>query len=70
MRQGDPNPLEKLVDLLRKDRLHFGYRVANGMARFLWFSRERIDPFGLNTAIDIQIRLSPIWSLLAACHLL
>lgn len=54
--KGKDNPIEELLNRLKKYNLHFGYRVVNEMSRFVWIAREATgDHFGLENAIDIQI---------------
>jgi len=50
------NPILELLKLLKKYNLHFGYRVANEISRFIWLSKELIgEDFDVNVAMDIQI---------------
>ena len=52
----DTNPVEKLLHLLDKYNLHFGYRVVNEISRFVWLSKGLLgEQFDLNAAMDIQI---------------
>ena len=44
-----------LLKLLEPTNMHFGYRVANEMARFIILASERIDQFEWQEALDIQI---------------
>ncbi|SPD72653.1 conserved hypothetical protein [uncultured Desulfobacterium sp.] len=50
-----PNPLKRLLDLLKEYNLHFGYRVVNEISRFISNAHQLIEPFDLNDAIDVQI---------------
>ena len=53
---GETNPIEKLLSLLKKYNLHFGYRVVNEISRFIWLSKGFSgEQFNLNAAMDIQI---------------
>ena len=53
---GKANPIENLLNLLKKYNLHFGYRVVNEISRFIWVSKDLLgEPFNLNDAMDIQI---------------
>ncbi|MBU4288810.1 MAG: AAA family ATPase [Proteobacteria bacterium] len=54
---GDANdPMDKLLKILQKYTLHFGYRVINEMSRFIWLSKEYLgERFDFNEAFDIQI---------------
>ena len=49
------NPLNELLSILKKYNLHFGYRVVNEISRFFWISKEFIEEFNQDEAIDIQI---------------
>jgi 5-methylcytosine-specific restriction enzyme B len=50
------NPILELLNLLKKYNLHFGYRVANEISRFIWLSKDLIgENFNVNIAMDIQI---------------
>jgi 5-methylcytosine-specific restriction enzyme B len=50
------NPILELLDLLKKYNLHFGYRVAYEISRFIWLSKDLIgEDFDVNVAMDIQI---------------
>ena len=52
----EPNPILNLLELLKKYNLHFGYRVANEISRFIWLSKDLIGGnFDVNVAVDIQI---------------
>lgn len=52
----EANPIENLLNLLKKYNLHFGYRVVNEISRFVWLSKDLLGaPFNLNAAMDIQI---------------
>ena len=52
----EANPIENLLNLLKKYNLHFGYRVVNEISRFIWVSKDLLgEPFNLNDAMDIQI---------------
>jgi 5-methylcytosine-specific restriction enzyme B len=55
MANSTDHPVSELLDLLKEYNLHFGYRVVNEMARFIWTSQEKIQHSNLNTAMDIQI---------------
>ena len=53
---GGANPILELLNLLEKNNLHFGYRVANEISRFICLSKDLIgESFDLNAAVDIQI---------------
>lgn len=47
--------LPKLIRLLEKYHLHFGYRVVNEISRFMWLAQEMVDNFQADTALDIQL---------------
>jgi len=50
------NPIEQLLNLLKKYNLHFGYRVVNEISRFVRLSKDLLgEQFSLNDAMDIQI---------------
>jgi len=50
------NPIEEVLNLLRKYNLHFGYRVVNEISRFLWLSSNFLnEECDLQQAMDIQI---------------
>lgn len=49
-----PNPLLELLHILEHYNLHFGYRVANEIARFICQSNNSILEFDLFQAMDIQ----------------
>ena len=50
------DPINELLNILKKYNLHFGYRVVNEMSRFIWLSREvPVEKFDFNEAFDIQI---------------
>ena len=52
----DANPILELMNLLKKYNLHFGYRVANEISRFIWLSKDLMgENFDGNVAMDIQI---------------
>ena len=51
----DNNPIAELLNILKKYNLHFGYRVVNEISRFTCLSKEFLEKFSLNEAIDIQI---------------
>jgi 5-methylcytosine-specific restriction enzyme B len=52
----EANPIENLLNRLKKYNLHFGYRVVNEISRFVWHSKDLLgDQFNLNAAMDIQI---------------
>ena len=52
----DDNPIQELLDRLKKYNLHFGYRVVNEISRFVWLSKEALgDQFNQDDVIDIQI---------------
>lgn len=44
-----------LHDVLTTDNLHFGYRVANEMGRFIQHAIAEVDPEAAATAVDLQI---------------
>lgn len=49
---------DAIVDLLmimEKDNMHFGYRVADEMARFIILSKKNINKFDWKDTLDIQI---------------
>lgn len=47
--------LEKLQDILKEYNLHFGYRVANELGRFVNLALKEIGDSCLDDAMDIQI---------------
>jgi 5-methylcytosine-specific restriction enzyme B len=47
--------LRQLHGLLVPYHLHFGYRVANEIARYMNLASEYVDPKGLDTAFDLQL---------------
>jgi len=47
--------LERLLNVLKEDNLHFGYRVVNEISRFLCISKKVNHNFDLYDALDIQI---------------
>ena len=47
--------LEKLQGILKEYNLHFGYRVANELGRFVNLAMEEIGDSCLDDAVDIQI---------------
>ena len=49
------NYIEQIHDILSVYNLHFGYRVANELGRFVVLALEEIGDSCLNDAIDIQI---------------
>ena len=50
------NPIQELLNRLKKYNLHFGYRVVNEISRFVWLSEKALDDqFNLEDVIDIQI---------------
>ena len=52
----EDNPIETLLNLLKKYNLHFGYRVVNEISRFVWIAQKTLGGnFDLDDAIDIQI---------------
>ncbi|NOY46204.1 MAG: hypothetical protein GXP50_12260 [Deltaproteobacteria bacterium] len=54
-RHGGPNPLPALHDLLASDHLHFGYRVANEMARFVCLGGGTTTDEELVNLLDLQV---------------
>jgi 5-methylcytosine-specific restriction enzyme B len=56
MLEEGPNPILELLALLKKYNLHFGYRVANEISRFIWLSNDLMgENFDGNVAMDIQV---------------
>ena len=53
--EGGKNYLRGLLALLREHNLHFGYRVANELSRFVNLAKEELAGFDLDEAFDIQI---------------
>jgi 5-methylcytosine-specific restriction endonuclease McrBC GTP-binding regulatory subunit McrB len=49
------NSLRQLLALLQKHNLHFGYRVANELSRFVNLAQAEVADFDLDAAMDIQI---------------
>ncbi len=49
------NVLPELIQRLEKYHLHFGYRVANEISRFMWLAQEMVHDFQADTALDIQL---------------
>jgi 5-methylcytosine-specific restriction enzyme B len=50
------NPIEGLLDLLKRYNLHFGYRVVHEISRFVWLAGDFLeDESDLQQAMDIQI---------------
>jgi len=47
--------LRALLALLQKHNLHFGYRVANELSRFVNLAQAEVVNFDLDAAMDIQI---------------
>lgn len=47
--------LPELIQRLEKYHLHFGYRVANEISRFMWLAKEMVLDFQTDTALDIQL---------------
>jgi 5-methylcytosine-specific restriction endonuclease McrBC GTP-binding regulatory subunit McrB len=74
--------LEQLMDILKGHNLHFGYRVANELGRFVTLALEEVGSTCLDDAVDIQIMQKilpklhgtraklevPLQELLAFCH--
>ncbi|MCY0989459.1 hypothetical protein OV203_20130 [Nannocystis sp. ILAH1] len=48
-------PLQAVHDALRRDNRHFGFRVANEIARFVLLAAEQADDAALQTALDIAV---------------
>ena len=48
------NPLLELLHILERYNLHFGYRVANEIARFICHASDSIEHFQIDDALDIQ----------------
>ncbi len=48
------NPLLELLHILERHNLHFGYRVANEIARFICHAGDSIQHFQIDDALDIQ----------------
>jgi 5-methylcytosine-specific restriction endonuclease McrBC GTP-binding regulatory subunit McrB len=55
VKKSGKNYLQELLNILRKYNLHFGYRVANELGRFMVIAHSEIDNFKLNDAFDIQM---------------
>ncbi len=53
--QEGKNIIKELLTVLLQDNLHFGYRVANEMARFINLAREELADFSLDQVMDVQI---------------
>lgn len=53
--EGDTSYLHDLLDLLKEYNLHFGYRVANELGRFVCLAQNEISGFKLDDVVDIQI---------------
>jgi 5-methylcytosine-specific restriction endonuclease McrBC GTP-binding regulatory subunit McrB len=47
--------LNNLLAILKEHNLHFGYRVANELGRFVNLAAEELADFKLDEAVDIQI---------------
>ena len=47
--------LQGILDILRKYNLHFGYRVANEMSRFLNLAKVELADYKMDDCLDIQI---------------
>ena len=47
--------LNNLLDILKEHNLHFGYRVANELSRFVKLATKELANFNLDQALDIQI---------------
>jgi 5-methylcytosine-specific restriction endonuclease McrBC GTP-binding regulatory subunit McrB len=47
--------LNDLLAILKEHNLHFGYRVANELSRFVNLAAEELADFKLDEAVDIQI---------------
>jgi len=76
------NLFEKLQAILTPHHLHFGYRVANEMGRFVTLSLNEVGDSSLYEAVDVQIMQKvlpklhgtraklekPLQELLAFCH--
>jgi 5-methylcytosine-specific restriction endonuclease McrBC GTP-binding regulatory subunit McrB len=76
------NSLQALLVILKKYNLHFGYRVANELSRFINLAEKELANFELDDALDIQILQKilpklhgtrakleePLGSLIAFCH--
>jgi 5-methylcytosine-specific restriction endonuclease McrBC GTP-binding regulatory subunit McrB len=74
--------LQKLLAILKEYNLHFGYRVANELSRFVNLAAAELTNVKLNDALDIQILQkilpklhgtrakleAPLGSLTAFCH--
>jgi len=74
--------IKELLAVLQQDNLHFGYRVANEMARFINLAREELADFSRDQVMDVQILQKilpklhgtkakledPLANLFALCH--
>lgn len=74
--------LQNLLAILKEYNLHFGYRVANELSRFVNLAAAELADIKLNDALDIQILQkilpklhgtrakleAPLGSLIAFCH--
>jgi len=47
--------IQKMLELLQQDNMHFGYRVINEISRFINNCIQEIQPPDLNSALDVQI---------------
>lgn len=47
--------IENVHDILKEYNLHFGYRVANELGRFIALALEEVGESALDDAIDVQI---------------